>query len=98
MNKICVVLSILIVALPSSTLLPAQAGTAPTSAASTQRGGDRARDLNRLFNDIWQDKLKHDPEYATDLGDKRYDDQLTDTSPRAVNDALARGRAFIERL
>jgi uncharacterized protein (DUF885 family) len=58
----------------------------------------RSRDLSRLFNDIWQDKLKHDPEYATYLGDKRYDAELSDLSPRAVNDSLARGRAFIERL
>jgi len=58
----------------------------------------RSRDLSRLFNDIWQDKLKHDPEYATYLGDKRYDSELSDLSPRAVNDALARGRGFIERL
>ncbi|HEV2618331.1 MAG TPA: DUF885 domain-containing protein, partial [Acidobacteriaceae bacterium] len=38
------------------------------------------------------------PEYATYLGDKRYDAELSDLSPRAVNDALARGRDFIERL
>jgi len=58
----------------------------------------RSRDLSRLFNDIWQDKLKHEPEYATYLGDKRYDDQLSDLSPRATNEALSRSRAFIERL
>jgi uncharacterized protein (DUF885 family) len=58
----------------------------------------RSRDLTRLFDEIWQDKLKHEPEYATYLGDKRYDDQLTDYSPRAYNESLARGRAFIERL
>ena len=58
----------------------------------------RSRDLARLFNDIWQDKLRHEPEYATYLGDKRYDADLTDYSPKAVNDALARGRVYIERL
>jgi uncharacterized protein (DUF885 family) len=58
----------------------------------------RSRDLNKLFDDIWQDKLRHDPEYATFLGDKRYDTELTDYSPGAVNDSLARGRAFIARL
>ena len=58
----------------------------------------RSRELNALFNDIWQDKLRHDPEYATYLGDKRYDTELTDYSPRAINDALARGRGYIDRL
>jgi uncharacterized protein (DUF885 family) len=56
------------------------------------------RELASLLNDIWQDKLKHEPEYATYLGDKRYDAELSDLSPRAVNDALARGRGFIVRL
>jgi uncharacterized protein (DUF885 family) len=58
----------------------------------------RSRDLTRLIDEIWQDKLKHEPEYATYLGDKRYDDRLSDYSPRAYNESLARGRVFIERL
>jgi uncharacterized protein (DUF885 family) len=72
----------------------------PPAVATAQNpdAAARSRDLSRLFNDIWQDKLKHEPEYATYLGDKRYDTELTDYSPRAVNDALARGRAYIERL
>ena len=68
---------------------------------ASQRVGDaatRSRDLARLFDEIWQDRLKHSPEYATFLGDKRYDDQLSDIAPRAINDALARGRGYIERL
>ena len=32
------------------------------------------------------------------LGDKRYNDQLSDYSAQEVNASLARGRAFIERL
>jgi uncharacterized protein (DUF885 family) len=58
----------------------------------------RSRALNALFNDIWQDKLRHDPVYATDLGDKRYDSELKDYSPSAVNESLSRGRGYIERL
>jgi uncharacterized protein (DUF885 family) len=57
-----------------------------------------SRELTTLLNDIWQDKLKHEPEYATTLGDKRYDAELSDLSPRAINDALNRGRGYIERL
>ena len=46
----------------------------PTSAAVPAQGlnqniAARSRELNSLFNDIWQDKLKHAPEYATSLGD-----------------------------
>ncbi len=75
----------------------------PTTAAVPAQNlnqdiASRSRDLSRLLNDIWQDKLKHEPEYATYLGDKRYDSELTDYSPRAVNDSLGRGRTYIEQL
>jgi uncharacterized protein (DUF885 family) len=50
-----------------------------------------------LLADIWQDHLKHSPEFASSIGDKRYDDQLTDYSTKEVNAALARGREYIQR-
>ena len=72
--------------------LPPAQSTAPQSVA------DRSKALNALFDEIWQDKLRHSPEYASYLGDKRYDDQLTDYSVQAVNDSLARGRGYIQQL
>jgi uncharacterized protein (DUF885 family) len=81
--------------------LTSAAGPAHAQAAPPSKGASiaaRSRDLGRLFNDVWQSKLRHNPEYATYLGDKRYDTELTDFSPRAVNDSLASGRNFIERL
>jgi uncharacterized protein (DUF885 family) len=59
---------------------------------------ERSKQLAKLFSDIWEDRLRHSPEYASSLGDKRYNDQLTDYSVQAVNAALSRGREFIERL
>jgi len=103
MNKFYSILSVLSI-VASLTLAPplhAQPGTtaAPTAAASTAQDiADRSRQLSRLFEEIWQDNLSHNPEYATFLGDKRFDDQLSDFSPRAYNDSLARGRTFIQRL
>ncbi len=102
MKNLCILLLLCAsAALPLHAQL--RAAPAPTPAAVpaqnlTQDIAARSRELNSLFNDIWQDKLRHEPEYATTLGDKRYDDQLTDFSPRAYNESLARGRAFIERL
>jgi uncharacterized protein (DUF885 family) len=64
----------------------------PTSLA------DRQRALGDLFAEIWEDRLKHDPEFASSLGDKRYDDQLTDYSVAAYDADLARGRRYIEQL
>jgi uncharacterized protein (DUF885 family) len=86
------------VSLPLSAQFRAQATQPAGAAVPAQTIAARSRDLSRLFEDIWQDKLKHSPEYATYLGDKRYDTELTDLSPRAINDSLRRGRAFIERL
>ena len=54
--------------------------------------------LSGLFKEMWEERLKHSPEFASSLGDRRYNDQLTDISPRAVNDELARGRGYLARL
>ena len=54
--------------------------------------------LNTIFADYWEDKLKHDPEFASTLGDKRYNDQISDYSVKEVNDALAREQNFLMRL
>ena len=58
----------------------------------------RRRRCLALLAEIWEDQLKHSPEFASSLGDKRYNDQLTDYSAKEVNAGLARGRDYIERL
>jgi uncharacterized protein (DUF885 family) len=74
----------------------AQAPTA--SAAPTPSVAERSKALSKLFAEIWEDRLKHSPEFASQLGDKRYNDQLTDYSAQEVNAALARGQVYIQRL
>lgn len=59
---------------------------------------DRVRDLDAVFHDYWQDKLKHSPEFATTIGDHRFDDQLSDYSVEAYNESLERGLRFLQRL
>ncbi|MDE1175072.1 MAG: DUF885 domain-containing protein [Edaphobacter sp.] len=66
--------------------------------AATPSVAERSKQLSSLLNEIWQDQLKHQPEYASSLGDKRYNDQLSDYSVEAVNASLARGRVFLEKL
>lgn len=80
----------------SPMLLAQQQVQAPAAAPASAAA--RSKELNALFAEIWQDQLKHSPEYASSLGDKRYNDQLTDYSVEEVNASLARGRAFLERL
>jgi uncharacterized protein (DUF885 family) len=59
---------------------------------------ERSKALSALFDEIWQDRLKHSPEYASFLGDKRYNDQWSNYSVQEINASLARGRDFIDRL
>ena len=54
--------------------------------------------LNAVFQDYWEDNLKHSPEFASTLGDKRYNDQISDYSVKAVNEGLAREQNFLMRL
>jgi uncharacterized protein (DUF885 family) len=72
--------------------LRAQAPAAPVSVEANRKA------LNALFEDYWQDNLKHSPEFASTLGDKRYNDQISDYSVKAVNDKLAREQNFLMRL
>ena len=76
--------------------LPAQSPTKPAAIPSSVAPNRKA--LNALFEDFWQDQLKHDPESASGLGDKRYNDKITDYSVKAYNDGLAREENFLMQL
>jgi uncharacterized protein (DUF885 family) len=76
--------------------LRAQAPANPPATPGSIEGNRKA--LKALFEDYWQDKLKHDPELASTLGDNRYNDQIADYTVKAVNDALAREENFLMQL
>jgi uncharacterized protein (DUF885 family) len=59
---------------------------------------DRRKALNEIFHDYWEDRLRHEPEFASTIGDKRYNDQTSDYSVAAVNDQLAREQKFLLQL
>ena len=69
---------------------------APGASVAARNANSAA--LTALFHDIWEDELKRSPEFASSLGDRRYNDQVTDESPRAINDELARQQDFLARL
>ncbi len=75
------------------------AGQSSASGPAAQASlADRRQALNDLFHDYWEDRLKHDPEFASIIGDTRYNDQIDDYSVAAVNDELAREQRFELRL
>lgn len=75
------------------TLRPQAPAAAPASAVEANR-----KALSQIFNDYWEDRLKHSPEFASSLGDKRYNDQISDYSVKAYNDGLEREQGFMMRL
>jgi len=46
--------------------------------------------MNALFKEYWEANLEHSPEFASSIGDKRYNDQISDYSVKAQN-------AWVER-
>jgi uncharacterized protein (DUF885 family) len=82
-------------AVPAAEAAQSAAAGQPSATASL---ADRRQALNDLFHDYWEDRLKHDPEFASAIGDLRYNDQLGDYSVAAYNDELAREQRFELRL
>ena len=76
--------------------VPALRPQAPAAPAASVEASRNA--LNAIFQDYWEDRLKHDPEFASILGDKRYNGQISDFSVKAYNEGLAREQAFLLRL
>jgi uncharacterized protein (DUF885 family) len=70
----------------------------PNAATAPQSLEDRRKALNKVFEDSWQDELRHQPEFASSIGDKRYNDQISDYSVKAYNDGLEREQGFLMRL
>ena len=76
---------------------------ASTTAASSQElsAADldkRRKALSDLLKDQWEYVLRTNPEYASILGDRRYNDRLSDVSEAAVMRDLAASKTFLARL
>jgi uncharacterized protein (DUF885 family) len=83
-------------ALPALLLITAPAARPQHAPAPSIEANRKA--LNSVFHDYWEDRLKHDPEFASSIGDKRWNDQISDYSVKAVNDRLEREQNFLMRL
>ena len=66
---------------------------AATSVPAPAERSDAAR-LHALFAEYWSTVEREHPEFATYLGDDRYDDRLEDLSPQAI----ARRKAYLARV
>jgi uncharacterized protein (DUF885 family) len=57
----------------------------------------RRAELSRLLSDEWEYSLSHQPELATQVGDDRYNDRLSDFSDKAIADGLEHTRQALAR-
>jgi uncharacterized protein (DUF885 family) len=53
--------------------------------------------LHSLFDEHWQYELRVNPEFATAIGDNRYNDRINDRSGEAVQAELEQTRKFLDR-
>jgi uncharacterized protein (DUF885 family) len=98
MRRVALTLVAELVLVGGMNLLPVQGLAQATASSPVASVADRSKALSKLLAEIWEDTLKHSPEFASSLGDKRYNDQLSDYSAQEVHASLQRGAAFIERL
>lgn len=57
----------------------------------------RLQALDQLLAEQWEYGLRTNPEYASMLGDKRFNDQLRDFSQSAIDTNLKKSREFLKR-
>ena len=97
--KVCV--SLLMLAMMTPAVMTAQKPklTVDANADSLPMAlEDRVKALDRIFAEQWEDGLRRSPEFASSLGDKRWNDQITDNSVEAYNQGLAREQEFLLKL
>ena len=86
----CFAVLIAMVLVPGA--LPAQKTQAAEKAADVE---SRRAQLLSLFDEEWQYELRSDPETATSLGDNRYNDRLSDRSPKFYRSDEETRRKFL---
>ena len=73
------------------------AGTMVAAEPSAAELDKRRKAFNDLLTEQWEYVLRTNPEFASYLGDRRYNDQSSDVSEAAVKRDVAASRAFLKR-
>ncbi|HWE84756.1 MAG TPA: DUF885 domain-containing protein [Terracidiphilus sp.] len=69
-------------------------GPPPANAPVTER----REAMNAYFQQYWDAYLEHDPEFASTIGDRRFNDKISDRSVKAVNDWLEQEQNYLMKL
>jgi uncharacterized protein (DUF885 family) len=81
-----------------TTLPVASASAAPTPPQVDTTLEARRQQLRDVIADQWEYTMRTNPEYASILGDKRYNDRWSDHSEKAVQDDLAQAQQYVTKL
>jgi uncharacterized protein (DUF885 family) len=73
------------------------AGRAHSTTSAQSTAGVRRQQLLSLFDEEWEYRLRTRPEFATALGDKRYNDRLSDESPSFFQSDVEQKQKFLVR-
>ncbi len=82
---------------PSAAVASASAA-APTPDPLAATLDARRQQLRDLIADQWEYALRTNPEQASILGDKRYNDRWSDVSEKAVKEDLVQAQRYVDRL
>jgi len=88
------VLLCLLAILPLISIRGQQNNSSSTATASTEA---HRQQLHSLFDEQWQYQLRRNPEFATAIGDNRYNDRLSDQSAAAIQADLEQTQKFLDR-
>jgi uncharacterized protein (DUF885 family) len=67
------------------------------STAQSQSVQQRVKKLHELLHEQWEYTLRTSPEFASILGDKRYNDKLSDFSQAAIDRDIEQSRIFLRK-
>ncbi|HEY0063171.1 MAG TPA: DUF885 domain-containing protein [Telluria sp.] len=68
-----------------------------TAAHAADDLGARRAALDSLIKETWERNMRTAPEFASQIGDKRYNDKLSDFSQTAIDDDLKASKDFLQR-
>jgi uncharacterized protein (DUF885 family) len=87
----------LIVLICIFTPVPVQTSRAQNHAPTPANADSPREQLRSLFDEEWQYTLRTHPEWATTMGDPRFNDRLSDNSPQFFQSDLEQRRKFLAR-
>ena len=83
--------------LSAALLLTGATSLSAQTAATMQSVDARVKALHALLDEQWEYTLRTSPEFASILGDKRYNDRLSDFSQAAIDRDIAQTRVFLQK-